>query len=87
MKKGMIVVDIPENCAKCDLYQEDSGDYYCFITNNEIEKQESNQKKPVWCPIKPLPEKITINFTDFFKTITEYNMYINKITDNSNRGE
>lgn len=53
--KGIIVVDIPENCSKCDrLWHYSDGLPYCEEKDREIGFIE---EKPDWCPIKPVPEK------------------------------
>lgn len=52
MSKGIILVDIPENCHKC-LFQNDG----CNITYMNVDLYIIHKTKPEWCPIKPLPEK------------------------------
>ncbi len=52
MAKGIIVVDIPERCGKCEFIYTNK---YCMASNFDAL---TGGDKPDWCPIKPLPEKI-----------------------------
>lgn len=48
--KGIIVVDIQEDCHKCKLYSHSFG---CKIKM----KKYMVKGIPDWCPIKPMPER------------------------------
>lgn len=51
--KGIIVVkDFPKNCRDCDYFGT-----LCKITNKKCNWY-SEDGKPEWCPIKPVPEKM-----------------------------
>lgn len=54
MSKGIIVVDIPENCLNCDLR---SASGYCLPGHRDILKFGMTLDKPKECPIKPLPDR------------------------------
>lgn len=54
MTKGIIVVDMPEQCDECMAYCQGLGHDICEITERKVDWDE----KPDWCPIIPLPEKI-----------------------------
>lgn len=54
MAKGIIVVDVPENCKKCE-YRLTNG--YCIPSRKDIFKFALSDQKPDWCPIKLMPEK------------------------------
>ena len=57
MAKGIIVMDIPASCDNCELMcTNQNDDKFCF-KHGFHEPIEST--RPDWCPIKPLPEKIT----------------------------
>ena len=59
MSKGIIVVDIPENCGDCAYFQYDGQyDRYCGANGEDLMNIDWNSEKPDWCPIKPLPEKL-----------------------------
>ena len=53
MSKGIIVMDIPENCEDCLCCHTDNYDFYCKRNGNHVDWEE----KPDWCPIRPMPEK------------------------------
>lgn len=59
MSKGFIVVDnIPEMCGNCKMCFE--NEYYdqfeCYFMPGENIKPDE-EKRPDWCPIKPMPER------------------------------
>ena len=58
MSKGIIVVDMPANCAECDIEQCDTDSRWCGKEFKDIKECFENKTKPDWCPIIPLPEKI-----------------------------
>lgn len=67
MAKGIIVIDIPESCMGCPCYKEtytswdddwDDGGEWCEITGEAIYGYTYNEQ----CPIKPMPEKYSINY-------------------------
>ena len=56
MAKGILVVDIPENCYECymsELY----GDGVVFCGGCERNMDYTESRRPDWCPIKSIPEK------------------------------
>lgn len=56
MTKGVIVVDIPEQCKECELMcTNQDEDEFCFVNGFDELIEED---KPDWCPIVPMPEKI-----------------------------
>lgn len=70
MSKSVLVIDTPENCYDCQFcYELDEGvEAYCPIMNDDEDKSLMKeidcedgycQGKPNWCPLKPLPEKMT----------------------------
>ena len=64
MSKGIILVDMPENCCRCKIKTRPAGmsfpeDMICGITEQSIYQYKPNNvygNKPDWCPIKPLPQ-------------------------------
>lgn len=58
MAKGIIIIDVPESCDECPVVFRHEEERCCCIT-----KRNSFTTKPDWCPIKPLPEKYSINGT------------------------
>jgi hypothetical protein len=70
MSKSVLVIDTPETCLDCIFCHEfDEGkEAYCYVTDGDkgsefmkrIECEDGYcQGKPDWCPLKPLPEKMT----------------------------
>lgn len=54
MTKGIIVIDIPENCFECPCYEDGYiDDCYCRVTGESI----YGYAIQLDCPIKPIPEK------------------------------
>ena len=50
--KALLVIDMPKNCAECKLiHLQGLGESIC----NAVDWEE----RPSWCPLKPLPTKIT----------------------------
>lgn len=63
MKKGIIVVDMPECCDLCrfssqayDLEPFEEGEGYCSLKMESVDRIPEGEK-PGWCPIKSMPEK------------------------------
>lgn len=54
MAKGIIVVDMPENCRDCEYFG-----MLCKITNEKCHYCGENGK-PDWCPIKPAKQWIPV---------------------------
>ena len=58
MSKGIIVVDMPDKCCNCRMgfVNECYDQFECYFKPGaEIKPDE---RKPDWCPIRPIPEKI-----------------------------
>ena len=55
MAKGIIVVDIPKDCWSCDYIDSQ----WCALTNKNV----PNGNAQKHCPIKPMPEKYSIDGT------------------------
>ena len=54
MSRGIIVVDIPENCLNCDMR---SATGYCLPGHKDIFGIAMSWDKPKDCPVKKLPEQ------------------------------
>lgn len=76
MSKSVLVIDTPENCGKCKFI---SG-FWCRAMNGR--RVPNNDVIPNWCPLKPLPEKITrVAVTDHWNSIKAgWNNCIDAIT-------
>ena len=60
MDKSILVIETPDSCRECPLCVEDHMTYrdYCRIANDWIWTMD----KPDWCPLKPVPKLIEINY-------------------------
>ena len=66
MSKSVLVIDTPEKCDSCDLC---CITFYPFCKVNARDIIDLNIV-PDWCPLKPLPEKITrVAVTDHWNSI------------------
>lgn len=52
MSKGIILLDMPENCRDCKYFG-----LTCKIIEEKCNRY-NQDGKPDWCPIKPIPEKM-----------------------------
>ena len=53
--KAILAIDMPENCWECPCYD---GYWQCGATGNSFEIQdEIHNRRPDWCPLKPIPNK------------------------------
>lgn len=78
MSKSVLVIDTPKYCAVCVLR---SGVLhpFCRVNNRDITDLSI---RPDWCPLKPLPEKMTgAASTDHWSSIKAgWNACIDEIT-------
>lgn len=69
MSKSILVIDTPECCCQCRFSGAD-GDY-CYLKenmvsdSNAISEEEYLNKKPDWCPLRDLPEKLDEDIEDY----------------------
>lgn len=78
MSKSVLVIDTPKYCASCALR---SGILHPFCRANRRDITDLSIR-PGWCPLKPLPEKITrVAVTDHWNSIKAgWNNCIDAIT-------
>lgn len=64
MSKSVLVIDTPEDCYSCYLRMVSRDLHFCKVKSRRIKDVCT---KPDWCPLKPLPEKSTIenDMTDY----------------------
>lgn len=87
--KGIIVVDMPENCFRCNLKKRPSGmsfpeNMVCAINGESIYKYKPNNvngMKPDWCPIKPIPKRKTGRSLPEYDTDIHYEIGWNSCID------
>ena len=63
MSKGIIVVDIPENCLNCGCKLCFDRSYYCGAKARYLDDWEFDiqNEKPDWCPIRQIPVQPPLN--------------------------
>lgn len=78
MSKSVLVMETPEDCESCVLH---GGIFHSFCKIN-CRYIEDLSAKPDWCPLKPLPEKMTgVAQTDHWNSIKAgWNGCIDEIT-------
>ena len=68
MEKGIIVLDVPEECRKCPFQEvSEENHMWCLVSNlddcSHIHKIILDEySKPDWCPIKPIPNRKSEDF-------------------------
>lgn len=62
MPKGVIVLDMPESCAKCPFFQDIYCDMMCKVNGRTIDYTYPKDYKQEWCPIRQFPEKDRENY-------------------------
>ncbi len=86
MSKSVLVIDTPERCIDCEIGQNMSNSMEvcirCPIAGKSALDKET-ETIPGWCPLKPLPEKVTksyfpVEFCDGYAA--GWNTCIDKIT-------
>lgn len=57
MSKCVLVMDMPNGCENCVMAKtrHSTDKNYCILTENNF--YDDLQKRPDWCPLKPMPEK------------------------------
>lgn len=59
MSKVILVMDMPESCIDCPLHFDDDPEFWCGATQKDLRTDDIETYKPDWCPLKPVPDKIT----------------------------
>lgn len=53
--KAILVVDMPKGCCECNVAID--------LCHGTIPSQEWYDKRPSWCPLRPIPEKMDVEKT------------------------
>lgn len=95
MSKSVLVMNTPENCYDCQFGTEYCGNLEyeglcelaeCLDSDTRLITEEhydyESESRPEWCPLKPLPEKMTgVAQTDHWNSIKAgWNGCIDEIT-------
>ena len=83
MRKVVLVRDMPKGCFYCDYSYEKDYDYrykiegekFCEIENINIGGfyEYVSPRKPDWCPLRPLPEKLKFHDGKFNGEVKGWN--------------
>jgi hypothetical protein len=57
MPKAVLVIDMPESCADCQLADDDPSGLYCVPEDEYYDGKESTEDRASFCPLRQLPEK------------------------------
>ena len=57
MAKAVLVMDMPECCADCQLADDDSSGLYCMPADDYYDGSDSSEDRASFCPLRELPEK------------------------------
>ena len=57
MAKAVLVMDMPESCADCQLADDDPSGLYCPPADDYYDGSDSSEDRASFCPLRELPEK------------------------------
>ena len=56
MPKAVLVIDMPESCADCQLADDDPSGLYCVPEDEYYDGKESTEDRASFRPLRKLPE-------------------------------
>lgn len=59
MSKAILVMDMPECCADCPCSFFERNNPKPNLICGIVQEDANNVGKPDWCPLRPMPEKVT----------------------------
>lgn len=62
MAKAILIMNMPECCAYCQLADDDPGGLYCVFADNYYDGSDSSEDRASFCPLRELPEKKETNY-------------------------
>ena len=57
MSKAVLIMDMPECCADCQLADDDPSGLYCVLADDYYDGSDSSEDRASFCPLRELPEK------------------------------
>ena len=57
MAKAVLVMDMPECCADCQLADDDTCGLYCMFADDYYDGSDSSEDRASFCPLRELPER------------------------------
>lgn len=79
MAKAVLVMDMPECCADCQLADDDPSGLYCVPADDYYDGSDSSEDRASFCPLQELPDKKCGAWTDGM--ITAYNKYLSEVLE------
>lgn len=79
MAKAILVMDMPESCADCQLADDDPSGLYCVPADDYYDGSDSSEDRASFCPLQELPDKKCGVWTDGM--ITAYNKYLSEVLE------
>lgn len=64
MAKAVLVMDMPECCADCQLADDDPSGLYCPLAEDYYDGTDSSEDRASFCPLRELPERKKLTYTD-----------------------
>ena len=58
MAKAILIMDMPECCADCQLADDDPSGLYCVFADDYYDGSDSSEDRASFCPLRELPEKM-----------------------------
>ena len=66
MDKAILVINMPEECLGCPCF--DEHEEWCNLnTRKYIPMKVYVNSKPNWCPLKPIPDKMSGNDSIYYQ--------------------
>ena len=56
MAKAVLVMDMPECCADCQIADDDPSGLYCVFADDYYDGSDSSEDRASFCPLRELPE-------------------------------
>lgn len=60
MAKAVLIMDMPESCADCQLADDDPSGLYCPPADDYYDGSDSSEDRASFCPLRELPEKMEV---------------------------
>lgn len=80
MAKAILIMDdMPECCADCQLADDDPNGLYCVFADDYYDKSDSSEDRASFCPLQELPDEKCGAWTDGM--ITAYNKYLSEVLE------
>lgn len=79
MAKAILVMDMPECCADCQLADDDPSGLYCVFADDYYDGSDSSEDRASFCPLRELPDKKCGAWTDGM--IAAYNKYLSEVLE------